>query len=57
MKRETVHNRKLRNLNIEDVEDQEVPKVRREKTGRSITVESGKESAVTQREKVIKSMT
>lgn len=31
MKRETVHNRKLRNLNIEDVEDQEVPKVRRKK--------------------------
>lgn len=31
MKRETVHNRKLRNLNTEDMGDQEVPKVRRKR--------------------------
>lgn len=31
MKRETVHKRKLRILNIEDMGDQDIPKVRREK--------------------------
>lgn len=34
MKRETVHKRKLRILNIEDMGDQDVPKVRRKKQER-----------------------
>lgn len=54
MKRERVHNGKLRNLNIEGMGDQEGPRVRRKKPGRGITTASGKESAVTWREKVIK---
>lgn len=54
MKRERVHNGKLRNLNIEGMGDQEGPRLRRKKLGRGITTASGKESAVTWREKVIK---